>query len=355
MITHNKGEWSELYVLLKLLGDGGLYAADGKLSTISSAYYPLVEILRCENQQKKRYIREDIAIKIVEENGNELLSLPAQVFQEKAQFLLEAIKTSRATFSVPAIEAFMQVIHCAKVKADSSGKSDITLVLHDVKTYRNETFDFSIKSQLGNPSTLLNASKATNFIFEVHGVDEQGMTAFNHSQNKLRDKVRYLLDSGVSLQFSRLESDVFFGNLQMIDTQFPLIASEIVLAYYQTKDNHLERLLKTVAQRNICQFDLALSPKLYEYKVKNFLTAVALGMMPASSWSGEFQANGGYIIVKEDGAIVCYHLYNQNEFKDYLFHHTRLETPSTSRHDFGQLYQDNQKTWLKLNLQIRFI
>ena len=26
MITQNKGEWSELYVFLKLLGDGVLYA-----------------------------------------------------------------------------------------------------------------------------------------------------------------------------------------------------------------------------------------------------------------------------------------------------------------------------------------
>ena len=28
MFKQNKGEWSELYVFLKLLGDGVLYAAD---------------------------------------------------------------------------------------------------------------------------------------------------------------------------------------------------------------------------------------------------------------------------------------------------------------------------------------
>ena len=31
MITQNKGEWSELYVFLKLLGEGVLYAADADL------------------------------------------------------------------------------------------------------------------------------------------------------------------------------------------------------------------------------------------------------------------------------------------------------------------------------------
>ena len=30
MITQNKGEWSELYVFLKLLGEGILYAAGCK-------------------------------------------------------------------------------------------------------------------------------------------------------------------------------------------------------------------------------------------------------------------------------------------------------------------------------------
>ena len=34
MITQNKGEWSELYVFLKLLGDGVLYAADANLNKI---------------------------------------------------------------------------------------------------------------------------------------------------------------------------------------------------------------------------------------------------------------------------------------------------------------------------------
>ena len=46
MLTGNKGEWSELYVFLKLLGDGVLYAADEKLNKKEDLYYPLVEILR---------------------------------------------------------------------------------------------------------------------------------------------------------------------------------------------------------------------------------------------------------------------------------------------------------------------
>ena len=34
MLTGNKGEWSELYVLLKLLAEGRLYAADDEVKRI---------------------------------------------------------------------------------------------------------------------------------------------------------------------------------------------------------------------------------------------------------------------------------------------------------------------------------
>ena len=78
-------------------------------------------------------------------------------------------------------------------------------------------------------------------------------------------------------------------------------------------------------------------------------------MTPAKSWDGRFQATGGYIVVREDGEILCYHIYNHNEFQDYLFKNTRIETPSTSRYDFGYIYQEDGKNHIKLNLQIRFI
>ena len=82
---------------------------------------------------------------------------------------------------------------------------------------------------------------------------------------------------------------------------------------------------------------------------------VALGMTPATAWDGLYQATGGYIIVREDGEVLCYHVYNHNEFQEYLFNNTRLETPSTSKYDFGTIYKEDKKTLIKLNLQVRFV
>ena len=62
-----------------------------------------------------------------------------------------------------------------------------------------------------------------------------------------------------------------------------------------------------------------------------------------------------YIIVREDGEVLCYHLFNRNEFETYLINNTKFETASTSRHEFGSIYKDNGKYYIKLNLQVRFI
>ena len=73
----------------------------------------------------------------------------------------------------------------------------------------------------------------------------------------------------------------------------------------------------------------------YRYKFNKFLTAVALGMKPATIWDGIDEASGGYIIVKKQGDVLAYHIYNRNYFEEYLLKNTKYETASTSRHGFG--------------------
>lgn len=358
MIKQNKGEWSELYVFFKLLGEGVLYAADANLDKKEDLSYPLVEILRKENNQKKHYIKDNVNINIVDESGEQIILLPAKEFELKARILLKAIQKSDSTFSVPVIENFMQLIKCTKVKADSADKSDITLVLHDCKTYRNETFGFSIKSKLGGASTLLNAGKSTNFIFEILGnlcdSQIQQINAIS-TKSKIRDRLAKITRFGCRLQFYKLDNEIFNANLQMIDSDFPLIVSQFLLQYYFGKGNLICELTPIVRTINPCNYDISLQHMYYKYKMKNFLTDIALGMTPATVWNGDFQATGGYIIVREDGEVLCYHIYNHNEFQEYLFNNTRLETPSTSKYDFGIIYKENEKNYIKLNLQIRFI
>ena len=170
MITGNKGEWSEIYTLFKLLGDKRLFLGNKDIEKLEGIVYPILRILRTENNGNFEYSIQDKIILI--SNGEEVLKIAVSEFKEKAKFLLEKIKTNKErTFSIPEIEDFMQSINCLSLKASSSSKTDITIIVHDQRTNQQPTLGFSIKSQLGSPSTLLNAGKTTNFIFKISNLE----------------------------------------------------------------------------------------------------------------------------------------------------------------------------------------
>jgi len=113
--------------------------------------------------------------------------------------------------------------------------------------------------------------------------------------------------------------------------------------------------VKIVAKNNPFKFSGSNIEAFYVHKMKVLLLDAALGMTPSKEWTGKYDANGGYLVVKEDGDIVCYHFYNRNDVEDYLYNNTRFERGSRSRHHFGELYRgDDGEVYIKLNLQIRF-
>ena len=48
MIIGNKGEWSEIYALFKLLGDKQIFAGDSDLDKVEELFYPIIKIIRSE-------------------------------------------------------------------------------------------------------------------------------------------------------------------------------------------------------------------------------------------------------------------------------------------------------------------
>ncbi len=358
MITGNKGEWSEIYVLFKLLGDKELQPGDGNIEKIQNVIYPIIKILRTESNNNFEYSIQDDIVLI---SGNEeVLRIPIQEFKEKSISLLNSIRAnSERTFSVPDVEEFMQSINCISLKASSSSKTDITIVVHDQRTSQQPTLGFSIKSQLGNPSTLLNAGKTTNFIYKIKDVSltEKEITEINSidSKSKIKDRIEAITKKGGHFKFANTEKQIFSNNLVLIDSSLPQITAEIVFHFFTSNDSKTIDLVSEIEEENPLNFDISNEHQFYSYKIKRFLTDVALGMMPSKVWTGEYDATGGYLIVKEDGEILCYHIYNRNEFENYLINNTKLDTASSSRHGFGEIYKENEELYFKLNLQIRFI
>jgi hypothetical protein len=286
------------------------------------------------------------------------LRIPVKTFTEQSVKLLTTIKGSNGAFSIPEIESFMNSINCSSLKAKSTSKSDIQIVIHDQRINQTTELGFSIKSQLGGQATLLNAGKTTNFIYNITGFQPTGNQekSINEidTKSKIKDRIEGLKQLGGNIEYLSLEQDVFKNNLVLIDSLLPNILAEIVRTFYTSNLSSIKDLTENINKTNPLNYDNQFAHTFYEYKIKRFLTDVALGMTPSKVWNGIYDATGGYLIVKENGDVLCYHIYNRNQFEEYLFQNTKLETASSSRHEFGKVYSNNGKSYFKLNLQIRF-
>lgn len=358
MITGNKGEWSEIYTLLKVIADKQLFAGDSNLNKVENLIFPIIKVLRDESNGTFEFAYDNDLVII--KNGQEEIRISVNEFKKQAHFLLTKLqeKTS-ATFSVPEIEQFINSFNSHSLKAKSTLKSDIRIVIHDQRTGTNPELGFSIKSQLGGASTLLNAGKTTNFIYKISNLNlvQNQISEINSidTRSKIKDRIEKLKELNGKLQFENPESSVFESNLVLIDSALPKIISEILLLFFTSNHSKTSDLVFEISAKNPLGYNLNNNHPFYSYKIKRFLTDIALGMMPSKVWTGELDATGGYLIVKNDGEVLCYHIYNRNEFEDYLFINTKLETASSTRHEFGTVYEQDGQLYFKLNLQIRFL
>ncbi len=361
MLRGNIGEWSEIYVLLKLLADGKVYAADGDLNKIKDIYFPIIKVIREEIKGEVIEYHTGENIKIYH-NGLEIGCVPDYIFDKESESLVNNLvnKTKKGAFSIEKTEKFMNNIHCFKLKAPSANKADIMLNIIDINTGYNPTVGFSIKSDLGSAPTLLNAGKSTNFIYKINHqykniiseTNDIYVTKRNKRHTDVRGRLNNIINNNGTLEYYNMNNETFKNNLILIDSKMDEILAQTLIYFYSEGVNSCTDMVQKLEETNLMKYG---NVNAYSYKFKKFLTAVALGMRPATEWDGIDEASGGYIVVTKEGNVLAYHIYNRNYFEEYLLKNTKYETASTSKHDFGELYEENGDAFIKLNLQIRFI
>lgn len=356
-LSGNKGEWSEIYTLFKLLGDGKVHAGDADMNKLD-LYYPILNIIREESKCYEYRPNVDQHIVVIDEDGHEYARISMNRFIQESKSLLAEIKSGGSrSFSIPASEAFMNEIGCTLLKAPSSDKADIHIVIHDLHTNMTPNLGFSIKSQLGSASTLLNAGLPTNILFSIQGANlsDEDITNINAIKDHL-PRMNEIVNRGGRFVYSNVEHQTFKNNLLFLDSSMPeFIAECLVVDNMPNATSVIKEAVERVAEKNPFSFTGNDIVAFYEHKMKVLLLDAALGMTPSKEWKGRYDANGGYLVVRKDGEIVCYHFYNRNDVEDYLYHNTRFERGSRTRHDFGYLFRgEDGGVYIRLNLQIRF-
>ena len=306
MITGNKGEWSEVYTLLKVISDKQLFAGDSNLNKIETLIFPIIKVLRDETNGTFEFSYDNDLV--IVKNGEKEIRVSVLEFQKQAHFLLTKLKEkTNATFSIPEIENFINSFDSHSLKAKSSVKSDIRIVIHDQRAGTNPELGFSIKSQLGGASTLLNAGKTTNFIFKINnlGLSQNQILEINEieTRSKIKDRIEKITELGGILEFQKTESSVFGNNLVLIDSALPKIIAESLHLFFTSTFSSVLELTSKISIANPLEYNLETNHPFYSYKIKRFLTDIALGMMPSKVWTGELDATGGYLVVKENGQL----------------------------------------------------
>lgn len=193
-MNYNRGEWSEAYVLLRLLGDGRIYAGNEHSVRIENRYMDIKSVLKRNLDNVLECARADSVVEcwlIFDDNHRESTHLffPLHQFVEMADLLFNYIRNNNGTFCAEEPYQFLQSIGDTSIKASNwkeesiyeevfRGKTDI--VLRVVDRAETDMLGFSIKSYAGSPPTLFNSAGASAFKFRIENCTDEEFIALNN-------------------------------------------------------------------------------------------------------------------------------------------------------------------------------
>ena len=343
-IKRNKGELSEIYALLKIIVQRMIHYGDEKGAAINE-YINILRIQTTSNQ----LVLADVNVSVVGLDGFPQRTIPLVEIatSEELTQLANHIRLGIGTFSHHQLDRATQLLSLEKTKGTSYEKADIQIDFAEQgEAYQQQ--GMGIKSFLGGLPTLLNASQATNFIYEVNGISSSLMDSVNSidSSSKIRDRVSTILKAGGCFEFVKCEKEVYESNLRKVDTQMPKMIAELLFLFFSgQKNNLLSDIPKHLVSVDITRDELAC-------RLADFVKYSMLGIFPNKPWSGDISANGVFL-VKNDAEIVVYHTSKEKALKQFFYQHCVFDTPSSGRHQFGMLYTENNRLFFKLNLQLR--
>ena len=348
MNSANRGEWSELYAIGYLLLNGGGFGADEHAKRDSSIFYKVLQIVdNPSGRFETIYTLGESEIQVTQEGIGIVKIKKSNLAPKLGTFFKQLVQQSGSrAFALTSGDALLKTLMRDKVSSSSSNVEDLHLILEDIETkISTPKLSFSIKSELGSPATIFNASHSTNLTFRIKGPSTA--KPFSNA-SPVKTNLRTLIAEGFSLEFVEYDNPTLHRSLENIDSNLPFYLAELMLNYYTSTTTNLERLCNSSWPSNKKQSELKIQ------KIKKFLSATSMGMRANQLWSGYPKDFGGLLLVKENGDVLFYYLYNLQKFEEYLFRNLRFETPSASRHGFGQVYNHDGESRIKLNLQIRY-
>ena len=351
-----KREWGELYAFFRLLADGCVYAGTPDAKKNEVLCWPVAMVQREEHDgTRQQYIIENECIYIKGENIDK--RIPREDFATVAELVFDAVKQSKEmdVTSPDGVEEFLDEVAIFDLEAKTDDRTDFYVAFYRVDT---PLVGFCVRSRLSPMFPLLDGGRTANFKFEQIGVKFASPTvnkinAFGEEEDVV-GRMLMIERLGGNLKFNDAADKIFRSNLHMIDLHFPRVLGEMCRAMQLegiTKVNELTEYIKQLNPLKI-KDELITKHRYYEYKMKQFLMALALGMRPAKMFNGTDSAVAGFLMVDGQGEVLCYQKADRDTFADFLYNNTRLEKGPTAKDKYGYLEKENGVYYFKLNLKI---
>ena len=274
-----KREWGELYAFFRLLADGCVYAGTPEVKRNEGQCLPVAMVQREEHDGTRRYIVEKEMIHIVGEQMDK--RIPREDFGTVADLVLEAIRNSREddVTSPDGVEEFLDEIAVYDLEAKTDDRTDFYVTFWDMNAPK---VGFRVYSKLAPMNPLLDGGRTANLKFEQTGVRFATPTVnkvnFVEGPNEVLERMRMIERLGGVLKYSDVADKVFRSNLSMIDLHFPRMLAEMVRTMYYEDITKVSELTMRIKEINPLKIKDELINKhlFYEYKMKQFLVALAL-------------------------------------------------------------------------------
>ena len=326
-----KREWGELYAFFRLLADGYVYAGTPEVKKNEAQRLPVAMIQREEHDGTRRYIIES------EEN--------IHICGEKIDKLV-------------AREEFLDEVAIFDLEAKTDDRTDFYVAFYSADA---PLTGFCVRSRLSSMFPLLDGGRTANLKFEQTGIKFATPTvnkinAFGE-EDDVAGRMLMIERLGGVLKYNDVADKVFRSNLSMIDLHFPRMLGEMLRIMHLDGITRVSELTEVMKQVNPLKIKEELITKhhYYEYKMKQFLLALALGMRPAKLFTGVDSAVSGFLLVDGSGEILCYQKADRQTFADFLFNNSRFEKGSTEKDKYGYLERENGVYYFKLNAKIGLV
>ncbi len=342
--SQNKGEWSEFYAFLKILSTGRLHILDEDDLTSKE-----LEVVRLSKNAHSFVPNESGVFRIIP-GGSRAKPMVRHLgetapIKECVAHLLAHIKASSGTFGHTESESTATQLGVSVKSEQSRAKGDLGLCfVRPDSGQPSAEHEVSVKSWLGGDPTLFNASHiGTRIIYSVHHVPIDVLRGLSQAKSKPRDTLKAISAAGGTVNFKRFPSAEMNENVKALRAGDTL--AWLVKFHYAKEARGRTFMDTAVAQRPLDE------QRAHKSALREFLRAAALGMTSSRAWDLSMSASDNYLLVDDTGELFC--VLGRSKVEKFLFKLAYVDTPSTTRYDFGYPYETDGGWEIALNFQVR--